>query len=157
MPAVNDTFRVSPGQNNPAEVGEKRDADPLAAEILNSTCDSKSSSGWKRLIPPGAVLHGDTQFLGKAVTCPCAPGHPSSSSISLTWKLMWERRQTPVEERFLPCPRDTLHRLTRNQWNFIETNTRESSTKITELCWHQRLFSERYKNNLNTNIKASSF
>lgn len=31
VPAVNYASRVSPGKNNTAEVGEKRDADPLAA------------------------------------------------------------------------------------------------------------------------------
>lgn len=60
VPSVTDAFRVSPGKNDTAEVGEKRDADPLAAEILNSRRGLKSSSDWKQLSPHEAVLHGDT-------------------------------------------------------------------------------------------------
>lgn len=60
VPSVTDAFRVSPGKNNAAEVGEKRDADPLAAEILNSRRGLKSSSDWKQLSSHEAVLLGDT-------------------------------------------------------------------------------------------------
>lgn len=63
----------------------------------------------------GLCCRGILDSLAKPCSFHVLLATPASSSISLTWKLVWETLLSTVEERFLPWHRETLHRLTRKQ------------------------------------------